>query len=144
MIFDQTINGNRLISYQDYTGETVRRLTNDEQVELYRIWTNPENRQHFVKELESRGINFENLREITTMFKADAFDLLLHFAFNADAKTRLERISSVRKKAFLEQYPDKAREVLDVILDHYAGKDTRNWKGERFWSCQNSNSLEGL
>ena len=129
LIFDQTINGNKLISYQDYTGETVRRLTNDEQVELYRIWTNPENRQHFVKELESRGINFENLREITTMFKADAFDLLLHFAFNADAKTRLERISSVRKKAFLEQYPDKAREVLDVILDHYAEEGYQELEG---------------
>lgn len=54
------------------------------------------------------------------MAKIDSFDMLLHFAFNADAKTRLERINSVRKKAFLEKYPDKAREVLEVILDHYA------------------------
>jgi len=120
LIFDQSIDGNRLISYQDYTGETVRRLINDNQTELYKIWTDPENRKHFVKELENRGVSFEHLREITQMYKADAFDLLLHFAFNADAKTRLERADSVRKKAFLEKYPEKAREVLDVILEHYS------------------------
>ena len=120
LIIDPSIDGNRLISYQDYTKETVRRLINDNQTELYKLWTNPENRQHFVKKLEDRGINFEHLREITQMFKADAFDLLLHFAFNADTKTRLERVDSVRKKPFLEKYPDKAREVLEIILDHYA------------------------
>lgn len=120
LIFDQSINGNRLISYQDYTGETVRRLTNDEQTQLYKIWTNPEDRQHFVKELENRGVTFEHLKEITRLFKADAFDLLLHFAFNADTKTRLERVDSIRKKPFLEKYPEKARAVIEVILDHYA------------------------
>ncbi len=120
LIFDQSINQNRLISYQDYTGETVRRLVNDEQTKLYKIWTDPEKRQHFVKQLEERGVSFSHLKEITQMAKIDSFDMLLHFAFNADAKTRLERINSVHKKAFLEKYPNKAREVLEVILDHYA------------------------
>ena len=129
LIFDQSINGNRLISYQDYTGETVRRLVNDEQTEMYKIWTNPENRQHFVKKLEDRGISFDHLRDITQMFKADAFDMLLHFAFNADAKTRLERINSVRKKPFLEKYSDKAREVLEVILNHYAEEGYQELEG---------------
>jgi len=129
LIFDQSIDGNRLISYQDYTGETVRRLVNDEQKELYKIWTEPENRQSFVNKLKERGVSFEHLREVTQMYKADAFDLLLHFAFNADAKTRLERADSVRKKAFLEKYPDKAREVLDVILDHYAESGYQELEG---------------
>ena len=58
MIFDQSIDGNRLISYQDYTGETVRRLVNDEQTQLYKIWTEPEKRKHFVAELEKHGVTF--------------------------------------------------------------------------------------
>lgn len=119
LIFDQSINGNKLISYQDYTGEMVRRLVNEEQRELHKIWTNPEDRQHFVRKLKERGVTFEHLREITQMYKADAFDLLMHFAFNANAKTRLQRVNTIRKKAFLEKYPKKARDVLDVILDHY-------------------------
>ena len=39
LIFDQSMNGNRLISYQDYTAEQVRRIVNDNQTELYKIWT---------------------------------------------------------------------------------------------------------
>lgn len=129
LIFDQSISGNRLISYQDYTGEQVRRLVNDNQTQLYKIWTEPENRQHFVKELEKRGITFAHLQEVTQMYKADALDLLLHFAFNSNTRTRLERANSIRKKAFLEKYPQKAREVLDVILDHYAEQGYQELEG---------------
>lgn len=118
-IFDQTTGNNRLISYTDYTGETVKKLVNDDQKELYNIWTNPERRKHFVNELKDRGITFNNLKEITKLYKADAFDLLLNFAFNTNRKTRTERVDSVKKRAFLEKYPEKAREVLNVLLDHY-------------------------
>jgi len=120
LIFDQSIDGNRLISYQDYTGEQVRRLVNDNQTQLYKIWTEPEKRKHFVEELNKHGITFEHLREITKFDKIDAFDLLLHFAFNSNLKTRFQRVDGVKKKAFLQNYPEKAREILEVILDHYA------------------------
>ena len=128
-IFDETIQKNRLISYTDYTGETVRRLVNDEESQLYKIWTEPEKREHFVKDLQSRGVTFEQLREITDLYKADAFDLLLHFGFNAETKTRYERVDSLKKKAFLEKYPEKAREVLEVILDHYADEGYQELEG---------------
>jgi len=128
-IFDETIQKERLISYTDYTGETVRRLVNDEESELYKIWTEPEKRQHFVKELQSRGITFDQLKEITDMYKNDAFDLLVHFAFNGEAKTRYERVDSLKKKAFLEKYPEKAREVLEVILQHYADQGYQELEG---------------
>ena len=118
-IFDQSIDGNRLVSYVDYTGETVKRLVDDDERKLHNIWINPEKRKHFVHKLEERGVTFEHLREVTKIYKADAFDLLLNFAFNANTKTRLERVDSVKKRSFLEKYPEKAREVLEVILDHY-------------------------
>lgn len=120
MIFDQSISGNRLISYQDYTAEQVRRLVNDDERELYRIWTEPEKRQHFVEELKKIGVTIDHLKEVTQFRDIDALDMLLHFAFNSNLKTRLQRVDGVRKKAFLEKYPEKARAVLDVILDHYA------------------------
>jgi type I restriction enzyme R subunit len=129
LIFDETMNRHRLISYQDYTGEQVRRLVNDEQTQLYKIWIEPEKRSHFVKELEKRGITFEHLREITHMYKADAFDMLLHFGFNGHAKTRFERANSVKSKPFLQKFPEKAREVLEVILDHYAESGYQELEG---------------
>lgn len=129
MIFDQSIDGNRLISYQDYTGTQVRRLVNDDQTKLYKIWTEPEKRQHFVLELQKVGVTFEHLKEITKLYKIDAFDLLLHFAFKSDLKTRIQRVNNVRKKAFLEKYPKKARAVLEIILDHYAEEGYQELEG---------------
>lgn len=61
---DQSINGNRLISYQEYIGKQVRRLVNDNQTELYKIWTEPEKRQHFVRELEKSGITFDGFHRV--------------------------------------------------------------------------------
>ena len=128
-IFDQSIDGNRLISYVDYTGETVKRLVNDDQRELHKIWINPDERTHFVKELEKRGVTFGHIREVTQIYKADAFDLLLSFAFDFNTKTRFERADSVRKRSFLEKYPEKAREVLEVILDHYGEEGYQELEG---------------
>ena len=123
------MNGNRLISYQDYTAEQVRRIVNDNQTELYKIWTEPEKRQHFVNELKKVGVTFEHLKEITHLYNVDAFDLLLHFAFRSSLKTRIQRVDGVRKKSFLEKYPEKARKVLDVILDHYAEQGYQELEG---------------
>jgi len=131
MIFDQSINGNRLISYQDYTAEQVRRIVNDDETQLYKIWTEPEKRQHFVDELKKVGVTFEHLKEITKLYKVDAFDLLFHFAFNSSLKTRIQRVDGLRKKAFLEKYPEKARAVLEVILDHYAEQGYQELEGRK-------------
>ena len=129
-IFDQTMAKNRLISYEDFTGETVRRLVNDDERQLYQIWTDPEEkRPKFIKDLESRGITFEHLKEITNLYKNDPFDLLLHFAFNSKAKTRFERVNNLKKKAFLEKYPEKARKVLEVILEHYGEEGYQELEG---------------
>lgn len=143
LIFDQSIDGNRLITYQDYTGETVRRLVNDEQTQLYKIWTEPEKRKHFVSELEKHGVTFAHLREITQMYKPDAFDLLLHFAFNSDTKTRLERVDNIKKKAFLEKYPEKARQVLEVILEHYAEAGYQELEGREILALKKFEKFGG-
>ena len=129
LIFDQTINGNRLISYTDYTREQVRRLVNDDETRLYKIWVEPEKRRHFIKELNKVGITFEHILEITKYYKIDAFDLLLHFAFDSVLKTRIQRVDGLRKKAFLEKYPEKARVVLNVILEHYAEQGYQELEG---------------
>jgi type I restriction enzyme, R subunit len=120
-IFDQTMGKPRLISYQDYTGETVRRLVNDFEMNLNQIWIDPEKRNHFILELERRGITLHHLQEIIRNYNADPFDILLHFGYNSQLKTRIQRAENVKKrKIFFQKYPEKAREVLEVILQHYA------------------------
>jgi len=129
-IFDQSMGGHRLVSYEEYTGETVRRLVNDFQMDLNKIWVEPEKRTHFIKELERRGITFEHLLEITENYSSDPFDILLHITYNSKLKTRFQRAESVKKeKIFLEKYPEKAKQVLEVILEHYAEEGYRELEG---------------
>ena len=47
MIIDPTKNVNKLTSYQDYTKEQVRKIVNDDETQLYKIWIEPEKRKHF-------------------------------------------------------------------------------------------------
>src|SRR2546428_1975806 len=144
MIFDPALGNHRLITYQDYTGETVKRLVNDYQMDLKQIWVNPEKRQHFVMELERRGITLNHLRQITQIYKADAFDLLLHFAFNSPLKTRLERVDAVRKKkVFLEKYPQKAKEVIEVIMQHYAEYGYQELEGRQILDLEDFRKFGG-
>jgi type I restriction enzyme R subunit len=50
----------------------------------------------------------------------DAFDLICHIAFDAPPLTRKERAERVKKRHVFAQYGDKARAVLDALLQKYA------------------------
>jgi len=114
-------NGQRLISFEQFTGNTVKRLESDFGMELKQIWSDMENRKHFVLELEKRGITITHVQQIMENHEADVFDILLNLAYRTPIKTRRQRVERVRnKKSFLEKNPQKAREVLEVLMEHYA------------------------
>ena len=46
--------------------------------------------------------------------------MMLHIAWDAPALTRKERAENVRKRNYWTKYGDKARNVLNAILDKYA------------------------
>ena len=50
-VIDLATGGHRLLTYQQYTGETVKRLVKDFEMDLKCILVDPEKRNHFVKEL---------------------------------------------------------------------------------------------
>ena len=114
-------NGKRVVKFSEYTGRLVRELEKSNGTKLKDVWTDTKKRQEFVGELESKAITLEHIREISGLYKTDVFDILMNFAYNSHAVTRMQRVENVRKnKAFFEKYPEKAREVLNVLLDHYA------------------------
>jgi type I restriction enzyme, R subunit len=57
---------------------------------------------------------------------ADPFDLLCQVAYSAPVRTRRERAEKLRKeqKAFFEKYSEKARQVLNDIVDKYVDYGT--------------------
>ena len=127
-IFDETADRPRLLSYTDYTAEKVRKLTNNPSA-LTQIWADTKKRQWFITELQKVGITFEHLKEITDMHAVDPLDMLLHYAFDAKQKTRRQRVNHLRQKPFLARYPNAAKAILEVMLDHYAENGYQELEG---------------
>lgn len=82
-------------------------------------WNASERKQAIIDELEQRGVVLENLAEEVGKDFGD-FDLLVHVAFGAPPLTRRERAENVKKRNYFTKYADKARAVLEALLDKYA------------------------
>ncbi|MCQ2286956.1 MAG: DEAD/DEAH box helicase family protein [Bacteroidales bacterium] len=88
-------------------------------------WNNAEKKKVILDELDKQGIILENLKE-NVKRNLDIFDLICHVAWDAPALTRRERAENVRKRNCFMKYGDKARAVLEALLDKYAEEGITN------------------
>ena len=82
-------------------------------------WNDAEKKRAIIEELENQGIIFEELKD-EIKNDLDIFDLICHIAWDAPALTRKERAENVRKRNYWTKYGEKARAVLDALLEKYA------------------------
>jgi len=141
-IFDESSGKPRLLTYTDYTGEWVRCLA-DTQSELVSIWTDITKRKEFIQTLQNVGITPEQLKEVTNIHTADLLDMLLQCAFDAKHKTRRERVNGVLQKPFLAKFPDAAKAILEVMLDHYAEHGYQELEGRKVIGLQKFEEFGG-
>ena len=90
-----------------------------------RRWHAAERKQAIVEEMEAAGL------PMTVLVKElgkdlDPFDLICHVAFDAKPLTRRERVDKVRKRDVFTKYGERARAVLDLLLDKYADEGLLN------------------
>jgi type I restriction enzyme R subunit len=83
-------------------------------------WSDAEKRKAIRDELADMGIDLDELRKQVNIPNIDDFDLLCHVVFDQKPLTRSERANNVRQKEYFEKYSDKARKVLDILLEKYA------------------------
>ena len=88
-------------------------------------WNDAEKKQAIIDELENQGLSFAELKE-EIKSDLDIFDLICHIAWDAPALTRRERAENVRKRNYWTKYGDKARTVLEALLDKYAESGIEN------------------
>lgn len=88
-------------------------------------WNKVAKKNVLLKELEDHGVILENLQEEVKK-DLDIFDLICHVAWDRPALTRKERAEQVKRKNYFAMYGEKARQVLDALLDKYASEGIEN------------------
>ncbi len=87
--------------------------------EFIQKWSSSDRKQAIIDALEEHGIVLGNLQEAVGKDYGD-FDLIAHVAFDAPPLTRRERADRVKKRNYFAKFGDKARAVLEALLDKYA------------------------
>lgn len=105
-------------SYKEYARKQITseyRSLND----FIRKWNESARKQAIIDELEEHGIILANLQEQVGRDIGD-FDLLCHVAYDQPPLTRRERADKVKKRNYFAKYGERARSVLEALLDKYA------------------------
>ncbi len=105
-------------SLKDYSRKTVRKAYASLDVFLT-VWNDAEKKQAIIEELATKGVFLDELAEQVGR-DYDAFDLICHVAFDQPPLTRKERAEKVKKRNIFAKYGDRARAVLDALLQKYA------------------------
>jgi type I restriction enzyme R subunit len=105
-------------SLKDYTRKAVRKAYASLNAFL-NAWNGADRKQAIIDELANHGVFLDELAEQIGR-DLDAFDLVCHVAFDQPPRTRRERAAKVRKRNVFDKYGDKARAVLEALLEKYA------------------------
>jgi len=105
-------------SLKDYTRKTVLKKFASLDHFLKR-WNAADRKKAIIAELEDAGVLFQPLADVVGR-DFDSFDLICHVVYDRPPLTRSQRARSVKKHGYFKKYGDKARAVLNAILDKYA------------------------
>ena len=111
-------------SLVDYTKKNIRKefATLDE---FLRKWTETEKKEELRLHLEEEGIFLEDFEDEVGI-DMDTFDLICHIAYDMPALTRKERANNVKKRNYFGKYNEKAKIVLEKLLDKYSNEGIEN------------------
>jgi type I restriction enzyme, R subunit len=114
----------RLVSYTDWAKERVLSAF-DGPEDLLHTWSDADGRTRAVAALRGAHIDSERLTQemgLSLDSGIDLVDQLLHLAWNLPVATRAERARSARERhnSELRALSDRARTVLELLLDIYA------------------------
>ena len=105
-------------SLKDYTRKMVQGEFASLDAFLQR-WSAADQKRAVLEELEAQGVFFEELAQQVGK-DLDPFDLVCHVAFGQPPLTRRERVENVKKRNYFAKYSDKARLVMEALLEKYA------------------------
>jgi type I restriction enzyme R subunit len=106
--------------YIDHAGEQIRTATGT-LTTLTELWRDPDKRKILREQLRSNDVDPEILALLLARPDADEYDLLAHTGYEQPIQTREERARLLENVdgAFLAQYGEEQRKVVEALLDKY-------------------------
>lgn len=90
-------------------------------------WNVVDQKKVIIEELESQGLLLDSLKEEVYNGKDyDPFDLIIHIAYGQKPLTRKQRAAKVQNDAYFKKYGEKARRVIEALLDKYEDEGIEN------------------
>jgi type I restriction enzyme R subunit len=126
-------------SLKDYTKAQVHKSYSSLD-DFLNKWNSSEKKQAIIEELENNGIIYENFKEEIGK-DMDIFDLICHCAFDVPPLSRKERANNVKKRDYFTKYNDKAKEVLETLLQKYADEGIENLESINILKVQPFNKI---
>lgn len=117
-------NDGKLIteSLTDYTKRNLKEQFSSLD-DFIKKWLEADKKSAIIEELAEQGILLDELRQEVkqkTGKDLSVFDLICHVTFDMPPLSRKERAEKVRKRNYFGKYSEKARKVLNALIDKFA------------------------
>lgn len=117
-VFDTNGKLLRTESITDYTKKNI--LDTYATIDAFTTkWSATERKNEITEMLKEVGIDIAALKHDQNMDNVDDFDFICHVAYGKKPLTRRERAEQVKKRDAFNKYGEKARMVLESLLDKY-------------------------
>ena len=122
---------NKVVSVYDTNGkllrtESITDYTKKSIIDTYATidtftskWQETKKKSDIAEMLKESGIDLAALKHDQDMDDVDDFDFICHIAYGKKTLTRHERAEQVKKRDIFSKYGEKARLVLEALLDKY-------------------------
>ncbi|MEK7610534.1 MAG: DEAD/DEAH box helicase family protein [Patescibacteria group bacterium] len=119
--------------YRKYSRDKIEHAVHSSD-ELREIWLNPEKRDRFIADLESKKVNIGLIKSIENLEDSDSFDVIAHIAFDAPLLTREDRVKHfMRQNAQnIDQYGKEIGEAIREIMEKYKNNGEENLSAQAF------------
>lgn len=108
----------RVENITDYTKKNILDTYADLSA-FIRKWSSAKNKSEISDLLKDSGIDLSQLKHDQGMDDVDDFDFICHIAYGKKALTRRERAENVKKRDVFSKYGEKAKLVLELLLEKY-------------------------
>lgn len=112
------------ISLKDYSRDLLRESYQSLD-QFLQAWSSSDKKEAIIQELQEQGIPINELLAAVDR-ESDLFDIVCHVGFDQKPLTRKERAEHVKKRNYFTKYGEKARKVLEALLEKYADEGISN------------------